>query len=181
MTSNRRRFSLSILYGLWAVIGSALGLPAAVYLMTPPKSRRGPDWIDAGDISRLPLNNPEEVVFRRNRVDGWKVTSEKNTAWVVRKSAEEVIAYAPQCTHLGCAYHWVERTKEFLCPCHTSTFDIDGKVLLGPAPRPLDRYEIRMKGSRLLLGKIVKSDTQVSARTWAPCPREAARTNRKDA
>jgi menaquinol-cytochrome c reductase iron-sulfur subunit len=174
MDLDRRWFSLSILGGLWATIAAALGLPTAFYLLSPPKSRKPSGWIEAGDITRLPMNTPEEVVFRRTRVDGWKVTSEKDTAWVIRKSANEVVAFTPQCTHLGCAYQWVERTKEFLCPCHTSTFGVDGSVLTGPAPRPLDRYEVKLEGTRLLLGSVVKSDGSNVARSATRCPREAA-------
>lgn len=152
MSIDRRTFSL--LGGMWALVGAALSLPAAIYLFASPKSRRETGWIDAGDVSKLPLNKPEEFVFRRNRVDGWKVVSEKNTAWVVRTKPNQIVALAPQCTHLGCAYHWVEQTKEFLCPCHTSTFSVDGKVLTGPAPRALDRYEIKVRNNRLLIGGV---------------------------
>ena len=90
-------------------------------------------------------------------MDGWKISSEKSSAWVVRTSASEVVAFAPQCTHLGCAYHWNEQRQHFVCPCHTSAFGIDGKVLTGPAPRALDRYEIRLRNEKLLIGQVRKS------------------------
>ena len=86
-------------------------------------------------------------------VDGWRILSEKSTAWVV-KSDSGVVAFAPQCTHLGCAYHWEDGKREFVCPCHSSLFSIDGKVTSGPAPRPLDRYATQIKGTKLLLGRI---------------------------
>jgi menaquinol-cytochrome c reductase iron-sulfur subunit len=92
------------------------------------------------------------MVFRRNRVDGWKVVSEKGTAWVVKNPDRSVTAFGPQCTHLGCAYHWEESKDEFVCPCHNSVFSLDGKVLSGPAPRSLDRFETRIEGGKLLLG-----------------------------
>lgn len=152
---NRRNFFVGAIFGLGGLITAALALPAAAYLLFPPRTRKDGKWVEAGDISRLQAGVPEEMVFRRTRVDGWKVTSEKATAWVVR-TGDGVVAYAPQCTHLGCAYHWNEQTKEFLCPCHTSTFSIDGKVLAGPAPRPLDRYEVRVEGNRLLVGQVHK-------------------------
>lgn len=151
---SRRGFYLTFIYGVWAAMGAALAVPAGVYLLLPPKAKKGNDWVEAGDLANLPAKTPEEVVFRKTRVDGWKVTSEKATAWVIKMSDKEVIALAPQCTHLGCAYHWVEQKQEFLCPCHTSTFSLDGRVLTGPAPRPLDRYEVKLSGGKLLLGPI---------------------------
>jgi len=153
-TPTRRRFYLDAIYALWGVIGAALSIPAFIYLFFPPKANRGAEWVDAADLTKLQLNSPEEVVFRRNRIDGWKVTSEKATAWVVKTSANDVTAFAPQCTHLGCAYHWDEHSQHFLCPCHSSVFAMDGKVLGGPAPRPLDRYATKIEGNRLEIGPL---------------------------
>lgn len=152
-TTNRRNFFVTAIFGLTGLITAALGIPAAAYLLLPPRTRKQNEWAEAGDLAGLRVNTPEEMVFRRTRVDGWKVTSEKATAWVV-KTEKDVVAFAPQCTHLGCAYHWEDQTKEFLCPCHTSTFSLDGQVLSGPAPRPLDRYEVKVDGNKLLVGKI---------------------------
>lgn len=150
--TSRRTFYSAIIYGLWAVIGAALALPASVYLLLPPRARKQGEWVEAGDLTRLKPGAPEELVFRRNRQDGWKITSEKTSAWVVKAADGQVTAYAPQCTHLGCAYRWDEQRRYFLCPCHTSTFALDGKVTAGPAPRPLDRYEVKVDGSKILIG-----------------------------
>jgi menaquinol-cytochrome c reductase iron-sulfur subunit len=150
----RRTFYLEIIYGLQAIMGVFLAGVAGVYLFFPPKEKNEREWVDAGDLAKLPLNSPEEVSFQRRRVDGWKITSEKATAWVVKHSDAQVVAFAPQCTHLGCAYHWDQANHNFLCPCHTSTFSIDGKVLEGPAPRPLDRYAVKIDGAKLQIGPL---------------------------
>jgi menaquinol-cytochrome c reductase iron-sulfur subunit len=154
---SRRLFFVAWIYGLWSLVAAARGIPALVYLLFPPRARRGEEWVEIGDITGFPANAPEEVVFRRTRKDGWKVTSEKTTAWVAKLPGNEVVALAPQCTHLGCAYHWDEQKQNFLCPCHTSTFGLDGRVLSGPAPRPLDRYMVRVVGTRLLVGPVIES------------------------
>jgi Rieske Fe-S protein len=156
---DRRAFHLSVIYGLSTIMGAALSVPAAIYLLFPPRAKKKPEWIEAGDIGQMRVNTPEEVVFRRTRIDGWKVISEKTTAWVVRTSDRDVVAFSPQCPHLGCAYHWEERSNEFLCPCHTSTFSLDGRVLTGPAPRALDRFKIRLNGTKLLIGDVEKSQS----------------------
>lgn len=135
-------------------MGLALSVPAVAYLFATPKSRRKSDWVDAGDISGVKIGSPEEVVFKRTRIDGWKVTTERTTAWVIRKNEKDVVALAPQCTHLGCAYHWAAEKGEFECPCHASGFSMEGEVLFGPAPRPLDRYQVKLQGKHLLLGPV---------------------------
>lgn len=150
----RRNFYVGAIYGMMAAISGALGIPALIYLLFPPKARKEADWFEVGDISRLTPNVPVEMSFRRNRIDGWKVISEKSTAWVVKTADNKITAFGPQCTHLGCAYHWEDGKNEFLCPCHTSLFGIDGRVISGPAPRPLDRYETKVDGNKLLVGKL---------------------------
>lgn len=152
--TSRRRFYLTFIYGLWSLITAALAAPALLYLLLPPKVRRESEWIDATDLNKLQLKIPTEVVFRKNRVDGWKVTSEKETAWVVKLSDQQTVAFGPQCTHLGCAYHWDQAKTQFLCPCHNSVFGMDGSVISGPAPRPLDRYETKTENGKLLLGQL---------------------------
>ena len=152
--TSRRNFYVTAIYGMVAAISAALGVPALVYLLFPPKAKKENEWIEIGDITRIAPNSPVELTFRRTRVDGWKVLSEKSTAWVVKAPDNTITAFGPQCTHLGCAYHWEDGKNEFLCPCHTSLFTIEGKVISGPAPRPLDRYQTKVEGTKLLVGKL---------------------------
>lgn len=150
----RRGFFVRAIQGLGALIGGALGLPAVTYLFTPTRSGSGGVWTDAGDLTKLELRAPQEVAFRRTKVDGWKIVNEKSTAWVVKLDENQVVAYSPMCTHLGCAYRYDASIKEFVCPCHTSNFSLEGKVLTGPAPRALDRYEVKLDGTRVLIGAL---------------------------
>ena len=154
--SRRRSFLLGAIYGFWGLIAAALGLPAAAYLLLPPRTRKEAEWVEAGELRRLETGVPEQWVFRRNRVDGWKVTSEKASAWVLKLSPDKIIAFAPQCTHLGCAYRWEEQKQQFVCPCHSSAFSKEGQVLSGPAPRPLDRFQVRIQGDKVTLGPLEK-------------------------
>lgn len=156
----RRNFTAVAVHGIWSVILAALGLPTMAYLLVPSRIRRKDDFVEAGDVTQLVPEIPLEVSFRRNRVDGWRVVSEKSTAWVVKFPNNNVVAYSPQCTHLGCAYHWDQRKTQFICPCHNSVFSVDGKVQDGPAPRALDRFEVKIEGTKLLLGRVQVSSSQ---------------------
>jgi menaquinol-cytochrome c reductase iron-sulfur subunit len=159
MAMDRRAFYLTSIYGLWALIGTILAIPATIYLLLPPRPRKEREWVEAGNLSQLQPEVPEEWVFRRNREDGWKVTSERTTAWVLKKkSTQEVVTFGPQSPHLGCAYHWEARSQAFLCHCHNSTFSTDGEVLTGPFPRALNRYETKIEGVKLLLGAVRNSE-----------------------
>ena len=156
-TPSRRSFGYAIIYGLGALISAALAVPATLYLLVPPKTRKEQSWVEAGDISQLPPGAPEEMTFRRVHTDGWKIYSEKGTAWVVKTAEGKVMAFSPACTHLGCAYHWDAGKSEFHCPCHESRFSMDGTVLSGPAPRPLDRFEVKVENAHLWLGPVRES------------------------
>lgn len=155
--STRRVFHLAVIYVLGAMIALAMAIPTAIYLLIPPRARKQSGWIDAGDISQLKPGEPVELIFEQDRLDGWKLESEKRTAWVVKEANNQIVAFGPQCTHLACAYHWEGDAGKFICPCHGSEFSIEGKVLAGPAPRPLDRYLTKVENNRLQIGELKQS------------------------
>ncbi|MGH9597711.1 MAG: ubiquinol-cytochrome c reductase iron-sulfur subunit, partial [Edaphobacter sp.] len=124
--------------------------------LAKPKGKQGSDWVAVAELDQLPIGTPQEVLYKRRRVDGWRKVEETAGTWIVRTDEHNVIAYAPACTHLGCAYHWDASKKDFLCPCHASEFSIDGKVLAGPAPRPLDRYCSKIEEGRILIGSQIE-------------------------
>lgn len=158
--SNRRSFLERALYGLWTALVAGIVLPAVAYIGSKPKRSSQSQWVDAGDVSLLPVNQPKELTFIRTIRDGWKVRAEKTTAWVLRRPDGSIVAFAPQCTHLGCAYHWNRERNQFICPCHNSVFAPDGRVLEGPAPRPLDSLQVKVEGTRLWLGQLIRSGEQ---------------------
>jgi quinol---cytochrome c reductase iron-sulfur subunit, bacillus type len=157
-THTRRSFYSVLISSLASVMAAALAVPAGIYLLWSAPSKNRSTFVEIADLTQLHVGKPQEVTFERTRVDGWRVLKEKVVAWVVRTDESNVVAYAPQCTHLGCAYHWEEERDRFVCPCHESLFTIEGKVVGGPASRPLDRYAVRVENSKLLVGsKIVKA------------------------
>lgn len=62
---------------------------------------------------------------------------------------ESIVAVNPTCTHKGCVTPWNAETKQFVCPCHGSTFDDSGKVLKGPADKPLVSYIVTVKDGKI--------------------------------
>ena len=150
----RRSFIRGVIYAVPALITTVLAGSVGTYLFGKEKIR-AEAWVDAGDISELE-NDPKQIVFERTELDGWEIRNEKEAAWVILDNQRKVTAYSPLCTHLGCAYRWEATKREFVCPCHGSVFDTEGKVLAGPAERPLDRYATKLEGNRLWLGPLQK-------------------------
>lgn len=148
---DRRRFLERVTNWLGGTMAVLLGVPSAIYVFALRKKDTESTWMDAGDTSELGKQFPQEITFRRNRTDGWKIHSETETAWLSKTTDNQLIAFSPWCTHLGCAYRWEQNRKEFSCPCHGSRFSKDGAVIAGPATRPLDRYEVKLEGNRIWL------------------------------
>src|SRR5215813_13199219 len=61
--------------------------------------------------------------------------------WIIRED-EGIYALFAKCTHLGCTPRWLATENKFKCPCHGSGFYKSGMNFEGPAPRPLDRFQI---------------------------------------
>ena len=77
-------------------------------------------------------------------------TDEKGEVIWVNKQTVPYVAFAGKCPHLGCGFKWRTHKKlgqVFLCPCHLSIYDNSGKVLDGPAPRPLDVLPIKVSAT----------------------------------
>lgn len=105
---SRRNFYILLINGIMGLIGAALAVPAAIYLLFPPKVRKGSQWVKTADLSTIPAGKPIEISFQRTRADGWQLITEKATAWVVKQPNNDVVAFTPNCTHLGCAFHWTK-------------------------------------------------------------------------
>ena len=68
--------------------------------------------------------------------------------WIVRLQ-NRLVATDATCTHLGCRTAWASDDNRFRCPCHGSSFALDGTNLDGPAPRALERLALYLKDDRL--------------------------------
>jgi Rieske Fe-S protein len=68
---------------------------------------------------------------------------------IVRTSEKSVTALSPECTHLGCTVR--KEPSFFRCPCHGSTYDLEGQVVRGPAERALDRYQAQLDENRVVI------------------------------
>ena len=69
---------------------------------------------------------------------GSVIANRSGRFYLVRQQDGGFIALSLTCSHLGCSVTWDEEGKKFLCPCHSSAFDMYGNVINSPATRALD-------------------------------------------
>lgn len=77
----------------------------------------------------------------------------KNSASAA-KGVEGVLCFSKICPHLGCPISlWEQQTKNLICPCHQSTFDLadGGKVVFGPAKREVPQLELGLDDEGYLI------------------------------
>ena len=126
---NRRFFLESV--GLGAISFTTLGsmILSGQYL-SPNVVREPPMKFKAGSPEDYP---PGSVTLNKEQ-----------KVYIVRAKEGYFYALSAVCTHLGCITNWKQEEGIVACPCHGSKFDIDGRKIDGPAPRPLQRFAIAM-------------------------------------
>ena len=148
---SRRNFMIRTIVAVFAFIGAVLTIPLAGFGILPVLKRKEPGWSDAGSYRDLPAEEPQERRFFEAVKKGWQEEKVERAIWLVRMPDGSVTAFSPSCPHLGCGYRWIPEEGRFKCPCHISVFDISGKVLGGPAPRPLDTLQTRVEGNKVFV------------------------------
>lgn len=136
-----RRWFLNATLRMLGTVGvAALVWPAIAYVL--PARRRG------GGTERTSAG----------KEDGWAVWELRKIA--VSGKAVGVVrtdkgyrAFSMVCTHLGCIVDWNGAQHEFQCPCHAAHFDLEGRVISGPAPQPLPEY-----GVAVAQGEVIVTD-----------------------
>ena len=138
---SRRDFIKLTTAAVGTIIGAVIGVPAIAYLIDPAlKTVKSDAWIPLGKIETFEIGKPTAVSFTRSQVNGWEKTVTSYGLYVIKKSETNFLVLSSKCTHLGCTVNWKPDRNEYVCPCHDAQFALDGKVLGGPPPRPLDSF-----------------------------------------
>lgn len=137
------------------VLGSIVGLfplAAGLAVFFDPLRRRskGGDLVLVGSLTALPADGtPRKFPVITSHQDAWnKLPNVPVGAVYVRRTGEkDVQAFNVVCPHAGCFVDYVAARKGFLCPCHNSTFALDGRINdpKSPAARGLDKLEVQIR------------------------------------
>lgn len=148
---SRRNFMIRTIAAIFVFIGAVLAAMLGGFGILPALRKSDALWSDAGTAQDLTLNAPQERRFFQTIKTGWREEKQERSIWIVKKQDGSMAAFSPNCPHLGCGYRWSETAQRFICPCHGSEFDINGRVLGGPSPRPLDTLEARIEDGKVMV------------------------------
>jgi cytochrome b6-f complex iron-sulfur subunit len=71
---------------------------------------------------------------------------------VINRRGSGFIALSRVCTHLGCLVGYDKFNNKLVCPCHAGEFDLEGRVLSGPATKSLQRYSLKITADQITIG-----------------------------
>jgi nitrate reductase gamma subunit len=145
-----RRGFLKLATGILAfLVTIAVGIPVIGALIGPAFRSKKPSWAKVGDLNTLPVGEPTRLTFAVQTISAYIRETVLHDVWVIKQPSSEVTVFSPICPHLGCEYNWNRQAGHFECPCHGSVYAINGKVLGGPAPRPIDTLPARVENGQL--------------------------------
>ncbi len=135
---SRREFMADAVLG----VGTVLGLGGVAFrfleylypVVLPVKLVE----IPAGTVNEIPPDGVRFVQLPEGPV-------------MLGKVDNEVHALSAICTHLGCIIQWNPNAKQFICPCHGGKYDLNGKVVSGPPPRPLEKIEVKLRDGQVFV------------------------------
>jgi Rieske Fe-S protein len=72
---------------------------------------------------------------------------------LVRTPAGELRGFSAVCTHLNCTVQYRPDLGHIWCACHNGHFDLNGKNIAGPPPRPLEALVVNVRGQQIVVSK----------------------------
>jgi menaquinol-cytochrome c reductase iron-sulfur subunit len=158
-TITRRPFMTGSAHAAGAVAAMSFTLPALGFAFGPIFKAKPHAWETVGPTDMFPDNNYIPVVITLTPGIG---EAGKGLVYVRQKNPAidtdpydkntPYIAITSRCAHLGCPVRWVPAAERFICPCHGGVYDLLGRRVAGPPPRPLDRFYTRVVDGMVQIG-----------------------------
>src|SRR6266542_6583541 len=142
VVSSKRRDVLTWILGTWGVgVLGAVMYPILRFLVPPDVPEAASLTVSAGKASDLKPNSGRLVPFGAE------------PAIVVRLASGELRAFTAVCTHLTCTVQYRPDLQQIWCACHNGHYDLNGRNVSGPPPRPLRAYDVNVNGYELVISR----------------------------
>ena len=138
-TVPRRRFVEVLLGGGFLATAAAFVYPILRYLIPPKVSDLGTDSVVAGRVGELRPNSGKIFHFG------------SRPGLLIRTAGGEYRAMSATCTHLSCTVQYRDDLREVWCACHNGKYNLDGRNISGPPPRPLEGFDVQVRGEEIFV------------------------------
>ena len=149
MSPARRAFLAWLSVVLGGLAAAIVAVPVVGFLIGPLLKKTPEVWRVVGFDTDFRIGATVRVKFLDPSPAQWAGVTALTAAWLRRESEDRFIAFAINCTHLGCPVRWLRDADLFMCPCHGGVYYNDGRVAAGPPPRPLFTYPVRVMRHRV--------------------------------
>ena len=137
----RRWFVESILGSGFVATAVAFLYPVLRYLVPPATADLGTDSVIAARVGDLKPNSGK--IFRFGSRPGL----------LIMTADGQYHAVSATCTHLACTVQYRGDLREVWCACHNGTYDMNGRNISGPPPRPLEAFEVQVRGEEIFVSR----------------------------
>jgi len=149
INNSRRKFIVRLLWIGSAIIGIITLIPVIGALFAPLLEKTPRKWRSVGKVEEYEIGKTVLVTFENASPLKWSGLSSNTASWLRRVSETEFVAFAINCTHLGCPVRWMPDAEIFLCPCHGGVYNKDGSYAAGPPPHGLNTYRTRIRNNNI--------------------------------
>jgi cytochrome b6-f complex iron-sulfur subunit len=130
----RRRFLNWFLGTTLGGLALAILYPIARFLRPPEVPEATTSQVEAGLV-----NAPEFLS------QGYKIVRfGSEPVIVIRVTDDDFRAFSATCTHLACIVEYQRKEKRIWCNCHNGVYDLQGRNIGGPPPKPLTKYDVHL-------------------------------------
>ncbi len=135
----RRKFinGLMVIGGI-GTLGAAI-YPVVEYLVPPDSGEPTVTSLKVGKLSEFEMNSSKIIKFGRIPV------------MLIRDESGDLHALAATCTHLDCIVQYRQDAKQIVCACHNGVFDLKGRNVSGPPPKPLEEFAVIIKDDEIII------------------------------
>ncbi len=138
-----RRTFLDYLLGTSALATLGAILYPIFRFMSPPRVIESTEnSVVAAKLNEVPINSGK--IFKFGNKPGI----------LVRTVEGELKAFSAVCTHLECIVQYRPDTKQIWCACHNGQYNLNGKNIGGPPPRPLEEFKVNARGEDIVVTRL---------------------------
>ncbi|OGU30799.1 MAG: hypothetical protein A2X67_07260 [Ignavibacteria bacterium GWA2_55_11] len=120
---------------------ASVAYPILAYLQPPKQNEVAVQSIKAGKLSEIELDSGRIVKFGTKPVI------------LIRTNTNELKAFTATCTHLDCTVQYSKEKGIIWCACHNGQYDLTGRNIGGPPPKPLEEFRVLIQEDEVLISK----------------------------